>query len=128
MNLKNCTIASFVLVLLAAVLSLSAQDVVKQNKHQGPPILGPHWAKGMHPARKGGGSPNMTFHGGTVLTTTTTQAIFWGSSWATNAGDKISGMDSWYEGFVDRITPRPRMNIAALTAKLVPPYRMEDIL
>jgi hypothetical protein len=99
MNLKNCTIASFVLVLLAAVLSLSAQDVVKQNKHQGPPILGPHWAKGMHPARKGGGSPNMTFHGGTVLTTTTTQAIFWGSSWATNAGDKISGMDSWYEGF-----------------------------
>ena len=99
MNLKKYIIASFVLVLFAAVFSLSAEDVAKQNNHQGPPIRRPHWAKGMHPARKGGGSPNMTFHGGTVLTTTTAQIIFWGTSWATNAGDKISGMDIWHEGF-----------------------------
>src|SRR5207302_4043520 len=98
MNLKKYIAASFVLVSVAAIVSLTAQDVTNQKRHQGPPILGPHWAKGVHPARSGG-SPDMTFHGGTVLTTTTTQTIFWGTSWATNAGDKITGMDSWYEGF-----------------------------
>ncbi len=76
MNLKKYIIASFVLVSLAAIVSLTAQDVTNQNHHQGPPILGPHWAKGVHPARSGG-SPDMTFHGGTVLTTTTAQTIFW---------------------------------------------------
>ena len=98
MNAMKYVITSFVLVSLAAVLSVTAQDVANQKTHEGPPILGPHWAKGIHPARSGG-SPDMTFHGGTVLTTTTAQAIFWGTSWATNAGDKISGIDTWYEGF-----------------------------
>jgi hypothetical protein len=43
----------------------------------------------------------MTFHGGKIMRTTVTQAIFWGHSWANNAfiGDKISGLDSWYTGF-----------------------------
>ena len=47
----------------------------------------------------GGSSPLMTWHGGTVLTTNTTHAIFWGSEWASSAGDKITGMDTFFAGF-----------------------------
>jgi hypothetical protein len=45
----------------------------------------------------GGGSPLMTFHGGTVLTASKTEAIFWGN-W-TSPGDKITGLDSFFAGF-----------------------------
>ena len=46
-------------------------------------------------------SPVMTYHGGKIMPTAVTKAIFWGSSWpnATSAGDKIAGLDSWYTGF-----------------------------
>ena len=95
MNLKKYIGASVTLVLLAVAISATAQDARMQPK--APPMLGIRWAKGVHPA-KSGGSPDMTFHGGTVLTTTAAQSIFWGTSWGT-PGDKISGMDSWYTGF-----------------------------
>jgi hypothetical protein len=57
------------------------------------------------PGRPGGGggssSPLMTFHAGTLLTANKTEAIFWGSQWsnASFAGDKISGLDSFFQGF-----------------------------
>jgi hypothetical protein len=41
----------------------------------------------------------MTYHGGKIITTATTMAIFWGTSWPNYTGDKITGMDLWYEGF-----------------------------
>ncbi len=66
-----------------------------------PPMLGLHWSKefaGSRPARPQK-NPNMTYHGGKILPTTTTQAIFWGTSWGTYSGDKITGIDSWYTGF-----------------------------
>jgi hypothetical protein len=51
----------------------------------------------------GGGSPLMTLHGGGVLVSNKTQAIFWGAEWGdgTNAfsGDKVSGLDSFFSGF-----------------------------
>jgi hypothetical protein len=76
----------------------------------GPPMLGVHWARDFQPngrndnasptalarARR---SPNMTYHGGKIMPTAVTQAIFWGTSWGTYTGDKITGMDSWYIGF-----------------------------
>jgi hypothetical protein len=45
-------------------------------------------------------SQDVEYHGGPVLAVPVTQAIFWGPSWssASFAGDKISGIDSWYEG------------------------------
>jgi hypothetical protein len=56
-------------------------------------------AKGASPgaARR---SPNMTYHGGKILPTVVTKAIFWGPSWgnSTFVGDKITGLDSWYTG------------------------------
>ena len=49
----------------------------------------------------GGGSALMTSHGGAILVAARTQAIFWGSEWNTSsfAGDKITGLDSFFSGF-----------------------------
>lgn len=70
-------------------------------------MLGIQWAKGtpednmrqQQPlARR---TPNMTYHGGVIMPTSTVQAIFWGTSWNGYGGDKITGMDSWYQGFTN---------------------------
>jgi hypothetical protein len=66
----------------------------------GPPMLGVHWSKefaGSFLLRHR--SPDMTYHGGVIMPTAITQSIFWGTSWATYNGDKITGMDTWYTGF-----------------------------
>ncbi|HZT42710.1 MAG TPA: prepilin-type N-terminal cleavage/methylation domain-containing protein [Chthonomonadaceae bacterium] len=42
---------------------------------------------------------DMTWHNGAIMVTAANAAIFWGSSWPSYSGDKISGMDSWYNGF-----------------------------
>jgi hypothetical protein len=55
-----------------------------------------------HAAKPGGGrSPLMTYHGGKIMKTANSTAIFWGPSWnnASLVGDKITGLDSWYTGF-----------------------------
>ena len=44
-------------------------------------------------------SPNMTYHGGKIMPTAITKNIFWGTSWATYSGDKITGLDAWYTGY-----------------------------
>jgi hypothetical protein len=41
----------------------------------------------------------MLFHNGKIMTTAVTKAIFWGKSWATYTGDKMTGMDTYYSGF-----------------------------
>jgi hypothetical protein len=81
------------------------------NPQVGPPMLGIHWARGFQPnARitneakeakpaRPSKSPNMTYHGGKIMPTAVTKAIFWGTSWGSYTGDKISGMDLWYNGF-----------------------------
>jgi hypothetical protein len=44
-------------------------------------------------------SPNLIYHGGSVMTSTTEVfPIFWGSSWPSYGGDEISGIDSFYGG------------------------------
>lgn len=70
-----------------------------------PPLLGIHWTReygNTHALSLGGTrrSPNMTFHGGNIMPTVVSRAIFWGPSWAnpTFAADKITGIDSWYSG------------------------------
>ena len=90
------SLSILLLAAFCAALTASAQEV--QKKHA-PPMLGIHWARGIKPAQSGGGSPDMTLHGGEILPTAFTQAIFWGTSWPTNAGDKITEMDLWYAGF-----------------------------
>jgi len=96
MGLNKCVVASLFLTL--SVIGLNAQEVATRKAPEGPPMLGIHWVRGMMAPARSGGSPDMTFHNGTIMVTTSTQAIFWGTSW-TNPGDKISGMDTWYSGF-----------------------------
>src|SRR5579863_8170348 len=74
-----------------------------------PPMLGIHWSRDFEPNARAAEeartparsrrSPDMTYHGGVIMPTANTAAIFWGTSWATYSGDKITGMDSWYQGF-----------------------------
>ena len=40
----------------------------------------------------------MTYHGGVIMPTSNVTAIFWGSSWGSYNGDKMTGMDSYYQG------------------------------
>ena len=89
--------------------SSAPQDLSTLHGQAQPPMLGIHWARGFDPfpraneAKSGPfarrRSPNMTYHGGKIMPTADTQAIFWGTSWGTYTGDKITGTDSWYVGF-----------------------------
>ena len=85
----------------------TAEDL---NDLNDPPMLGIHWARGLEPsfrAREAAkqarpkSNPNMTYHGGKIMPDATTQAIFWGTSWPSYTGDKMTGMDAWYQGFND---------------------------
>jgi hypothetical protein len=88
-----------------ANLSPSAPEDLSTTSE--PPMLGIHWARGFHPsarlsqAKPKPTSSNMTYHGGKIMTTAVTQAIFWGASWDSYTGDKMSGIDTWYDGFND---------------------------
>ncbi len=107
-----------ILAILSLVLTASAPAFCQGRSRAGdpsapagnaPPMLGIHWERGFNPsylqqqAHKshtgGSSSPLMTYHGGKILTTAVTQAIFWGTSWATYSGDEKTGMDKWYSGF-----------------------------
>jgi len=54
-------------------------------------------ARGLAGTGQAAASPNMTWHGGPIITSTVVKAIFWGSSWG-SPGDKISGIDAFYGG------------------------------
>ena len=95
MSLNKWIVASLLLTGFAVILT--AQDLATRKVPQGPPMLGIHWARGVVPPARTS-NPDMIFHNGTILVTTSTHAIFWGTSW-TSPGDKISGMDTWYSGF-----------------------------
>jgi hypothetical protein len=83
-------------------------NVEDLNSKSEPPMLGVHWSrelanshylKAVNPRL----SPNMTYHGGKIMPTVVSTAIFWGPSWnnGTFAGDKITGLDAWYTGHSD---------------------------
>ncbi len=78
------------------------QDLSSLNGSHEPPMLGIHWARGFTPfARPPARNVNMTYHGGVIMPSTVSEAIFWGPSWANSSfvGDKITGLDSWHSGF-----------------------------
>jgi hypothetical protein len=66
-----------------------------------PPMLGIHWARGAAAAGgRAGTAPLMTYHDGTVMHTSVTLPIFWGTSWkdSTFVQDKMTGLASFYSG------------------------------
>jgi hypothetical protein len=91
----------------ANVSASRVEDLSKLNGNE-PPMLGIHWERGFNPnfqqrtqKPSRSSSPDMTWHGGIVLPQAVTASIFWGTSWGNSSfvGDKISGLDSWYDGF-----------------------------
>jgi len=67
-----------------------------------PNVKGHFWTREVHSARVAVASknnPNMTYHGGKIMPTAVTKAIFWGSSWGSYVGDKITGLNLWYTGY-----------------------------
>ncbi len=76
-------------------------NVNELNPASEPPMLGVHWTKDMHAAKVhlARVAANMTYHKGKIMPTATTMAFFRGTSWATYSGDKITGIDDWYNGF-----------------------------
>jgi hypothetical protein len=87
---------SFLGLVLLTSLSANAQNSEVQKKNE-PPKLGLHWARGY--ARPGGGSsPDMTSHGGPIMTDSKVTAIYWGTSWTTT-DTKIIGLEGFYQGF-----------------------------
>ncbi len=96
--MKNRVALMFVCLLPFACIALVAQDT-KAGEGQGErPVAGIHWAKGAAPAHSQTTSPNLIYHGGPILPAANVTAIFWGTSWASYTGDKISGMDLFYQG------------------------------
>ena len=96
-------------------LSTKPPENLKLPQTEAPPMLGIHWARDFEPNSRAASeaaqqeaaqpfartrhSPNMTYHGGVIMMSSSTKAIFWGTSWGSYSGDKITGMDSWYQGF-----------------------------
>jgi len=87
-------------VCLTALAGAQSSSSKSSRQVNGPPALGIHWAKGARHA-KSAGSPDMIWHNGAIMTSSTVQAIYWGASWgnASFVGDKISGLDTWYTGY-----------------------------
>ena len=88
----------FALVSLAFGQGVGEGPKREDFEAQGPPARA-HFARG-HASAKGAkpASPNLIYHGGPILTETTTQAIFWGTSWNNPnfVQDKITGLESFY--------------------------------
>jgi hypothetical protein len=76
------------------------QDLSGSNGNE-PPMFGIQWARGQDPLVRNdlGTRVNMTYHGGKIMPTANTTAIFWGTSWPSYSGDEITGIDSFYAGF-----------------------------
>jgi len=78
------------------------QDVTGEAGHGAPePKMNQDKDAHGHGGGGGGGSVLLAWGGGEVLHSNKTQAIFWGSQWNTGsfAGDKISGIDTFFGGF-----------------------------
>lgn len=88
------------LLLLFCICAIGLFGQTGASASSNPPIVGITWAKGFNSnllaARR---SPNMTYHGGKIMTTANIQTIFWGTSWGSYSGDKVTGIDSYYSGW-----------------------------
>jgi len=97
MQRSKLIVLGIFVALVATSLTLLAQK--RSVLDIDPPVRGIHWARGHQPAQAGG-NPDLIWHGGNIMVTAQTAAIFWGSNWSNSnfASDKITGLDSWYAG------------------------------
>jgi hypothetical protein len=103
--MKRTTIfgAGVIVVALALASTIAGSTVASARPESGPQLVAgaAHGLLKPHTAGKvshGTTTPNMTYHGGAVMTQAVTKSIFWGTSWGTDTSDKIPGIDSLYQG------------------------------
>lgn len=112
MRLLPLLVCSGALAITATAQGQGNSQTEYLDAQKEPPMLGIHWARDFQPnpraaeeakdAKAAAGSrrtANMSYHGGVIMPASVTKAIFWGTSWPTYSGDKMSGMDLWYSGF-----------------------------
>ena len=78
--------------------SLDTQDELNGAPEPAPPGTHGFLQRGYAHQKKGGGSPDLVFHNGSVLAANTVQAIFWGDWSSADAQAKIAGMDTFFAG------------------------------
>lgn len=93
-------------LVLAALCAACGTDATRSETSGEPPMLGitltrdeaaaQAAAELQNAARR---TPNMTYHGGVIMTSANVHPIFWGTSWPSYTGDKISGINSFYAGW-----------------------------
>lgn len=83
---------------MASVIAFGQTEGKSDSGHE-PPMLGIHWTKDFQPAAASQKTPNLIFHNGEIMPTASVHAIFWGTSWPVSPGDKITGLDTYYQGF-----------------------------
>jgi hypothetical protein len=88
-------LATAVLAAVAATVATAAGPSINAA-----PQAGTVWERGLQNAAghaKHTTSPNLIYHGGPVMHgTTQVYPIFWGTSWSSSAGDKITGLQRFY--------------------------------
>ncbi|HEY6212151.1 MAG TPA: hypothetical protein VIW45_07690 [Vicinamibacterales bacterium] len=90
--------ATTIAAVAAGVMVVGSRvDISGAPDHQ-PAMGGIHWARGEAPAARPSKSPNLIYHGGTVMHGTIVEPIFWGTSWATDTSDKQTGLALFYNG------------------------------
>ena len=90
-----------VLIALAAVTAVTAAPAPMSYAVTGDvDLMHPKGATQKPPAATDS-NVNMTFHGGPIMPTAVTKAIFWGPKWASSTfvADKMTGLDSFYKGY-----------------------------
>jgi len=106
--MKRFPIAITLAVAVCAVTVTMRASQDHSNRGQGllnapePQMAGIHWARDHAPARPGGGSPNLLYHSGPVMTQGVyVEPIYWGAQWNNPAftADKMSGLQLFYSGF-----------------------------
>src|SRR5215470_5700079 len=87
-------------VCAAGLMVLAGRADMSGEPNHLPGVGGIHWARDAQPAARPSKSPNLIYHGGTVMHGTFVEPIFWGTSWsnATFTGDKVSGLQTFYTG------------------------------
>jgi hypothetical protein len=95
-------LASIIGSLVFGSASLFAQDAQGGHGAPEPPAAGIQWAKGEGSKQANpfglGNVKLLNWNGGPVQHGTIVTPIFWGTSWSTNAGDKIEGLKAFYTG------------------------------
>ena len=91
-----------VFLALLSTCGLAQNEIQHTNNGVGdPPALGLHMARDAAKPAGPHSSPLMTWHNGAIMVDSAVQAIYWGPKWSNPSfvGDKITGLDSWYQGF-----------------------------